>query len=159
MNMPGTCADLRAHLRDHWLGGALGDDTKATDAMATGARPAGDAAPAAPGVETQPRALPAAGDGVRGHIETCSSCRRELDSIVRLDDSLRAGLRLLATSVPAPAEERLARVLETLREEGLEVRRLRRLRRGLRLVLWSAFYGFALLAACLLAIAVYRALV
>jgi hypothetical protein len=155
MNMTVTCADLRARLRDQWLSGVLGDETAAPHPWRDGSP-----FPAAPDPVAEPdaRVLPAANDAVRSHLATCPDCRRELDSIVRLDDSLRAGLRLLATSVPAPAEERIDRVLETLREEAFEIRRLRRLRRGLRLVLWSAFFGFALLAACLLAVAVYRAI-
>ena len=86
----------------------------------------------------------------------CPACRDEVSAIQHLDRVLADTLRTSAASVPSLPERRLAATLEQLRGEPCEIRVSRRLRRGLRVVLWSALYGFLLLGASALLVALFR---
>ena len=94
---------------------------------------------------------------LRRHIDQCPGCRREADSLVEVDASLASGLSMLVNSFDLPSPERVADTIRRI-EAGSEAQLIRKLRRPLRLVLWSALYGFVLLAASVLAVAVYKAL-
>ena len=95
---------------------------------------------------------------LRAHVEECAQCLDEAEALKDLDEALRQSFLQLTETVSEPAqEERMDQTLAQLREDS-ELGLLRRLQRGMRLVLWTAFYGFTLLGACLLVIAAYRAL-
>jgi hypothetical protein len=133
---PTDCAAVLEALREEWAGSAL------PEAAALGL-PAG----AAP-TEIQ--------RGFALHLESCPFCRSEAGEILRIDGLLRRGFRDLEARIPGPAEARIQETLDSLGRESVEVRLLFRMRRGLRLVLWAAFYGFTLLALAYLAAALYR---
>lgn len=92
------------------------------------------------------------------HLLTCVDCRSEAEEIHQLDKAVEEIFRSLKHKLPVPAEERIEETLRRLREEPVEVEVLRRIRRPLRIVLWGAFYAFTLLAACVLAFALYKAI-
>jgi predicted anti-sigma-YlaC factor YlaD len=95
---------------------------------------------------------------VHAHVEACVACRGEALNLSRIDSTLFAGLSLLVERAPPLTEERIAETIRRASEEAFESRLLRRVRRPFRLVLWTAFFLFTLLAACLLAVAVFKAL-
>lgn len=92
------------------------------------------------------------------HLGSCPECRGEVSSLDGIDRKLLKGFETLDGLVGAVPEERLAETLRRLREESPEVLLIRRIRRPLRIILWGVFFAFTLLASCLLAVALYRAL-
>jgi len=98
-----------------------------------------------------------AAGSLAAHLRTCVDCRRSATDLERLHRSLLMGFRRLSSDVPPLSEERIG---ETIRQVQSDVSLdlWRRLRRAVRLIVWTAFYAFTLLAASLLAVALYQAL-
>lgn len=86
----------------------------------------------------------------------CPACRDEASAIQHLDRILKSGLQSAAQQRPSLSAERLAQTLEQLRGEPSEIRVSRRLRRGMRVVLWSTLYAFLFLGASALFVALFR---
>ena len=92
------------------------------------------------------------------HIESCASCRSIAEEIELLDVQVARGLGYLGSLAETAPDERLDEIIRRIGEEQLDAKLIRRVRRPLRILLWIAFYSFTLLAAFLLAAAVYKAL-
>jgi hypothetical protein len=92
------------------------------------------------------------------HVESCPACRRMAEEIELLDVHVARGLGYLGSLAESPPGERVDEIIRRIREEQLDTTLIRRVRRPIRILLWIAFYSFTLLAAFVLATAVYRAL-
>ena len=92
------------------------------------------------------------------HLESCPSCRSMADEIEILDIHVARGLGYLGSLVEGTRDERVDEIIRRIREEKLDSNLIRRMRRPIRILLWIAFYSFTLLAALVLAAAVYRAI-
>jgi hypothetical protein len=97
-------------------------------------------------------------DSTESHVLTCIDCQDEANDLDRLDKSVEEFFKGLRGDISAPTKERIDATLLRLREEPVEVQVLRRIRRPLRIILWGAFYAFTLLAASVLAVALYKAI-
>jgi len=75
-----------------------------------------------------------------------------------LDKAVAVFFQDLDGKVSTPTKERIEETLLRLRERPVEVEVLRRIRRPLRIILWGTFYAFTLLAASVLALALYKAI-
>ena len=92
------------------------------------------------------------------HVESCAECRSMAEEIELLDVHVARGLGYLGSLVDGPPDERVDEILRRIGEEQLDATLIRRVRRPIRILLWIAFYSFTLLAAFVLAAAVYRAI-
>jgi hypothetical protein len=136
----GDCAGVREGLRERWLQRELGSPSAIQDASS-----------ASPGSSGH-------GDPLDEHIESCPACRIEADEMMFLDASLERGFRLLGDRVPGPDESRIEETVRRLRDGSEAADLLRKIRRPTRILLWTTFYLFTLLACLTLAVAVIRAL-
>ena len=100
----------------------------------------------------------AGGSDPASHIESCPACRSMADEIEILDVHVARGLGYLGSLVEGTRDERVDEIIRRIREEQLDSNLMRRVRRPIRILLWIAFYSFTLLAAFILAAAVYRAI-
>jgi len=99
-----------------------------------------------------------ADDSTESHLLTCLECRDEANELDRLDKAVAVFFQDLDGKVSTPTKERIEETLLRLRERPVEVEVLRRIRRPLRIILWGTFYAFTLLAASVLALALYKAI-
>ena len=93
------------------------------------------------------------------HLIECPNCRDEFDTIVRVDEALAGGLSLLKEQAERSMERGVAATLAELRREPFAARMMRRARRHLRMVMWVAFFALTFTACCVLAVALYRAII
>lgn len=92
------------------------------------------------------------------HLESCPACRSVAEEIEVIDAHVARGLGYLGSLAERPLDERVDEIIRRIREEQLDANLIRRVRRPIRILLWIAFYFFTLLAAFVLATAVYKAL-
>lgn len=92
------------------------------------------------------------------HLDVCPKCRGAAEQLRRLDRSLQFGLEQLASRLDPPSEARIEETLRRVSETGPERILFRRLKRPVRILLWTAFYALTLLACMVLATALYKAL-
>ena len=130
----GDCAEAREELLERWLTGTV------REATAEGSGAPDDPSP------------------LDEHLETCAACRGEAEEILFLDASLERGFRLLGDRALGPDESRIEETVRHIREGFEEADLLRKIRRPIRILLWTSFYLFTLLACLTLAVAVIRAL-
>lgn len=138
----GDCADVREGLRERWLAWGLSGASTVREATveSSGASTAHDR------------------DPLDEHLETCSACKSEADEILFLDASLERSFRLLGDRAPGPDESRIEETVRRIREGFEEGDLIRRVRRPIRVLLWTTFYLFTLLACLTLLVAVIKAL-
>jgi hypothetical protein len=137
----GTCAAVREEIRERWLAMTL---------ERAGGRDDPGAA-AAPDLGRVPK------QALQEHFEACPECRSEADELLFVDASLERSFRHLGERTPAPGESRMEETVRLLRGP-VEAELIRKIRRPIRFLLWTAFYLFTLLASLTLAVAVMRAL-
>jgi hypothetical protein len=94
----------------------------------------------------------------KAHLASCATCRGLAEEIDLIEAQLARGLDRLGSLVGTPPDERVEEIIRRIREEKLDSKFIRMVRRPVRILLWIAFYSFTLLAAFVLAAAVYRAL-
>ena len=92
------------------------------------------------------------------HLASCSRCRGHAGDLTRLDAVLASGFRAVGGIVGVPSDGQIQETIRRVREEPVEVETIRRIRRPVRVILWGVFYAFTLVACCVLAVALYRAL-
>lgn len=92
------------------------------------------------------------------HLAECPSCRRELGELEELDRALWRNMAHMRERIAPPSEETVRETVRRALERPAEVEYLRRIRRTVRALLWGTFFALVLLAACALAVALYKAL-
>lgn len=97
--------------------------------------------------------------GIGEHLSACPRCRGVAEEIRRVDVSLQKSFDTLGGLMGPPCMGPIEATIVRLREAGPDVTLIRKVRRPLRMLLWSCFYAFSLLACCALAVAAYKAFV
>ncbi len=92
------------------------------------------------------------------HLENCPECLAQAREIDRVDRALAGGLSALQALVETPSEDLIEATIRRVHEQEPTVQLLQRIRRPLRIILWGTFFAFTLLAASVLAVALYKAL-
>jgi hypothetical protein len=127
------CSGVRERLRERWLAWGPGGASAVWEAAAESRGPLDE------------------------HLDSCPACRSEADELLFVDAALGRSFRLLGDRAP-PDESRIEETVRRLRDgsEGADL--IRKVRRPIRILLWTTFYLFTLLACLTLAVAVIRAL-
>lgn len=92
------------------------------------------------------------------HLKACARCQKDARDFDQVNGALLSGFSALVRVMDLPTRERMDEIIRKVREEPAETQLLKRLRRPFRIILWTAFYAFTLLACSVLAVALYRAL-
>jgi hypothetical protein len=92
------------------------------------------------------------------HLKACACCQKDARDFDQVNGALLSGFSALVRVMDLPTRERMDEIIRKVREEPAEAQLLKRLRRPFRIILWTAFYAFTLLACSVLAVALYRAL-
>lgn len=91
------------------------------------------------------------------HLDACQSCRREVESLVNVDQALMTGFAAFDRSTELPERDQIATLLHRVVDEPT-VRLLRRTRRSIRVILWLCFFLFTLLGCSALIALAWKAL-
>ena len=85
---------------------------------------------------------------LQDHVQTCSSCQREIGGLLETDRSLHRAFAFLERALPAPPQDSLAIILSKARNSPDTSLLLKRIRRPVNTTLWIAVIAssFAALA-------------
>ena len=85
---------------------------------------------------------------LQDHVQTCSSCQREIGGLLETDRSLHRAFAFLERALPAPPQDSLAIILSKARSSPDTSLLLKRIRRPVNTTVWIAVIAssFAALA-------------